>query len=129
MSMKYDELLKLAKEASEKAYVRYSNFPVGACLLTKSGKTYQGCNIENASYGLTVCAERNAIANAIINGETEFEAIAIYAAKMEDCLPCGACRQVILEFGHENDIKIITSTKEGYNVRTINEIIPFGFKL
>ena len=129
--MNYDELLKKAKEVSHNAYAKYSNFKVGACVLASSGKTYTGCNIENASYGLTVCAERNAIASAVANGEKTIHAVAIYSPNMLDCPPCGACRQVILEFLDEtkNEIDIITQTEESHKVYKITKLLPEGFKL
>lgn len=127
--MDYNILLKKAKEASENAYAKYSDFKVGACVLAKSGKTYTGCNIENASYGLTVCAERNAIANAIVNGETVITAIAIYSPNMEDCTPCGACRQVIFEFQSDDGIDVITQIADSFRIYTIDELFPKGFKL
>lgn len=130
--MDYNDLLKKAKEASKNAYAPYSKFSVGACVLTKSDQTYIGCNMENASYGMTICAERNALANAIANGENDIEAIAIYSPNMKNCLPCGACRQVIFEFQKDNEIKIITEAEiegQGYNITTINKLLPGGFKL
>jgi len=127
--MDYDILLKKAKEASKNAHAAYSNFPVGACVLAESGKIYAGCNVENASYGLTICAERNAISNAIANGEKSISAIAIYSPNMENCLPCGACRQVIFEFQKDQEVEVITQIKEGYKVCKINELLPGGFKL
>lgn len=126
--MNIDELISRAKNASKKSYSPYSHFAVGACVLTKSGKFYEGCNFENASFGLTICAERNAIGSAIADGERELEAIAIYSPKMTDCLPCGACRQVIAEFGND-DTKIITLAEEGIKVRTLAELLPGCFKL
>jgi cytidine deaminase len=130
--MEYNILLKKAQEASQNAYAPYSDFQVGACVLAKSGKTYSGCNMENASYGLTVCAERNALANAIVNGEREIVAIAIWATKMDNCLPCGACRQVIFEFQKENGLDVITQDKNddnGYVLHKIDGLLPEGFKL
>jgi len=130
--MNYVDLLEKAKEASKNAYSKYSNFAVGACILAKSGKTYIGCNVENASYGLTICAERNAIANAIANGEKSILAIAIYSPNMQDCKPCGACRQVIFEFQKDNEIEIVTQTSNencGYKTYKINELLPEGFTL
>lgn len=130
--MDYNDLLKKAQEASKNAYAPYSNFLVGACVLTKSGNTYVGCNMENASYGMTICAERNALANAIANGENDIEAIAIYSPNMKNCLPCGACRQVIFEFQKDDEIKIITESENdarNYNICSINELLPGGFKL
>jgi len=130
--MDYKNLLKKAQEASQNAYAPYSDFQVGACVLAKSGKTYVGCNMENASYGLTVCAERNAISNAIVNGEREILAVAIWAPKMENCLPCGACRQVIFEFQKEKELEVISqleSNECGYEVHKISGLLPEGFKL
>ena len=93
------ELLKLAKEVSKKAYCPYSKFPVGACVLFESGNIYTGCNIENSSYGLSLCAERNAISTAIAKGESsKLVRIAIYSPNSSKCFPCGACRQWIQEF-------------------------------
>lgn len=129
MIMDYDILLKKAKEVSEKAYAPYSNFFVGACVLGGSGKTYEGCNFENASYGLAICAERNAIGTSISNGEKEILAMAIYSPNMENCLPCGACRQVIFEFKKDKDIDIITQSGDSYKVHKITELLPFGFNL
>lgn len=127
--MEYSQLLQKAKEASQRAYCPYSKFPVGACVLTKSGKTYIGCNVENASYGLATCAERNAIANAISAGDKEIVAIAIYADKMLNCLPCGVCRQVIFEFQKEDEIQIITQLENGFKVYKINDLLPEAFSL
>ena len=131
----YNILLKKAEEASKNAYAPYSDFQVGACVLAKSGKTYIGCNMENASYGLTVCAERNALSNAIVNGEKEILAIAIFSPKMKNCLPCGACRQVIFEFQKEKELEVITQVSNddvnsgSYEIHKISGLLPEGFKL
>lgn len=127
--MDYDVLLEKAKEVSKNAYAKYSNFKVGACVLAQSGKTYVGCNVENASYGLAICAERSAIVNAIANGEQSILAIAIYSPNMENCLPCGACRQVIFEFQKDKEVEIVTETKSGHKIYKIKELLPEGFKL
>ena len=127
--MDYDILLKKAQEASKNAYAKYSNFFVGACVLAESGKTYVGCNVENASYGLAICAERNAIANAIANGEKSILAVAIYSPNIDNCTPCGACRQMIFEFQKDEEIKVITKTQDGCKIYSINELLPFGFEL
>lgn len=127
--MNYNDLIQKAKEVSKNAYAKYSNFAVGACVLAKSGKTYAGCNIENASYGLTICAERNAIANAIANGETSLSAIAVYSPNFENCFPCGACRQVIFEFQKDEEIEIITESGGDIKVTKINNLLPEGFKM
>ncbi len=99
MNIDYKLLLQKAKEVSKFAYIPYSKFDVGACVLYESGNIYTGCNVENASYGLSLCAERNAISTAIASGEiTKPVAVAIYSSKAKQCVPCGACRQWIFEF-------------------------------
>jgi cytidine deaminase len=124
--MDCDMLIKMASKAMKNAYVPYSNFKVGAALLTKAGKVYTGCNIENASYGATICAERTAIFKAVSEGEREFEAIAIASDSDEFAYPCGICRQVMLEFS--KDLKIYISNKNGeYKEYTISELLPTGF--
>lgn len=127
--MDYNILLENAKEVSKNAYAKFSNFSVGACVLASSGKTYTGCNFENSSYGLTICAERNAIGSAIANGEISIDAVAIYSPNMENCLPCGACRQVIFEFQNGKEIEVITQVGSTYKVYKINDLLPDGFKL
>ena len=131
MFINYAELLNDAKEASKKSYSPYSDFPVGACVLYENGNKYYGCNVENASYGLTLCAERNAISSAIAKGETsKIQAIAIYSPKQKRCLPCGACRQWLSEFAkNEKETKIILEDiKDEIFVLSLEEIFPFGFK-
>ena len=124
--MEAEELIKAAMEAKEHAYVPYSHFRVGAALLTKSGKVYQGCNIENASYSLTVCAERTAIFKAVSEGYTRFRAIAVAGSSddnfIKPCVPCGACLQVISEFCG-NELKIILSDGE----YSLSEFLPMRF--
>lgn len=127
--MDYQLLMEKAKYASQNSYSPYSHFPVGACVFGNSGNYYYGCNFENSSFGLTICAERNAIGNAIANGEKEILAIAIYSPKMDDCLPCGACRQVISEFCSDEGIDVITEVEGNLKVRNFNEILPGRFKL
>ena len=124
--MDYQFLMDKAIEASKNSY---SHFAVGACVLGESGNYYYGCNFENSSFGLTICAERNAIGNAIANGEKQIKAIAIFSPNMEDCFPCGACRQVISEFCGEEGIDVITKTQEGLKIRNINELLPGRFHL
>lgn len=120
------ELVQRAVEAREKAYVPYSKFPVGAALLTKSGKVYTGCNVECASFGGTNCAERTAIFKAVSEGDRDMEAIAVVGDKRNYTFPCGICRQVIMEFG--DDIKIIVGkSPDEYKVFTINELLPYSF--
>ena len=123
----YDKLIELAKEAREKAYVPYSHFKVGACVLTENGKTYQGCNIENASYGLTNCAERTALFNAYANGERKLKAIAVVADTEGPVSPCGACRQVMMELGGEDMVVILSNMKGDYAVVTVKDLLPGAF--
>lgn len=124
--MNEKELLQKAEAAKKMAYVPYSRFPVGAALLTKSGRVFTGCNIECASYGGTNCAERTALFKAISEGEREIEAIAVVSDNESYTFPCGICRQVILEFGR--DIKIILGNKNGeIKVFTIEELLPNCF--
>lgn len=119
------ELIKLAKEASEKAYSPYSGYKVGAALKTKSGKIFTGANIENASYSPTVCAERVAIFTAIHSGEREFEAMAIYGKNK--AYPCGVCRQVLSEFCQSDFKLLIVQDDGGYEEYTLGELLPKSF--
>ena len=117
--------------AREKAYTPYSNYKVGACLLAKSGKKYLGCNVENAAYTPTNCAERTAFFKAISEGERGFEAIAIVGGKDGEplslnCTPCGVCRQVMLEFCTK-DFKVILGTPDDFKVYTLEQIMPYAF--
>lgn len=127
------ELLEEAKRARQMAYVPYSHFGVGAALLTRSGKLYHGCNIENAAYSPTNCAERTAFFKAVSEGEREFERIAIVGAKkgeepVASCPPCGVCRQVMMEFCRPEEFRIILSDeKEGCKSCLLSEILPQGF--
>lgn len=126
---KYELLLQKAKEAAQNAYAPYSNFKVGACVLAESGNMYTGCNFENSSYGLTICAERNAIGTAVVNGEHKIKAIAIYSPNKDDCPPCGACRQVINEFRSDDGVDVITEFDGHVVSHTIDELLPGGFTL
>lgn len=125
--MKEKELIDLAKEVSQKAYAPYSHFKVGAALLTKSGKVFTGCNVENASYGLTICAERNAVFKAISEGEKEFEKIVIYNDSDRLFSPCGACRQVLAEFSP--NLEIIINSNNKIIRSNIEELLPLSFEL
>lgn len=131
--MDYARLIELALNARKQAYTPYSGFQVGAALLTKSGKIYTGCNIENAAYTPTNCAERTAFFKAVSEGEREFEAIAIVGgAKEAECLdfcpPCGVCRQVMMEFCEPSEFQIILGrSKEEYKIYTLEELLPLGF--
>ncbi len=128
--MTYEELMEKAIEASKNAYDKYSNFPVGACILAESGKTYIGCNFENGSLGMTICAERNAMGNAVVNGERRIKAVAIYAPKQDNCTPCGACRQVLHEFcERDEDLDIIVKIGDELKVYTLAELLPESFSL
>lgn len=126
-----EELMNIAKEASKNAYCPYSKFSVGACLLYENGNTYSGCNVENSSYGLSLCAERNAISTAIVSGETsKISKIAIYSPKSAKCYPCGACRQWLQEFEKGQDIQILLEDENGEILEYgINELLPHSFNL
>lgn len=121
------ELIAAAKEAYDCAYAPYSKFHVGAAALTKSGKIIKGCNVENASYGLTVCAERNCISNAVIQGETDFELIVIYTEQDQLTPPCGACRQVISEFFDRSAPVVALNHKLEQQLWTVSELLPDAF--
>lgn len=124
------ELMVAANEARKFAYTPYSNFKVGAALLTKSGKLYTGCNIENSSYTPTVCAERTAVFKAVSEGESDFAVIAVVGGKdenpLEFCSPCGVCRQVLAEFCGA-DFRILLGNPEKFQSYTVDEILPFSF--
>lgn len=125
------ELMRLAEEARAYSYTPYSHFTVGAALLTKDGKVYKGCNIENASYTPTNCAERTAVFKAVSEGEKEFAAIAVIGGpageKGRFCAPCGVCRQVLREFCEPNTFRIILGTTEEVQVFTLNDLLPASF--
>jgi len=123
-----DKLIAEAKMAREKAYAPYSNFKVGAAVLTSNGKIFSGCNIENSSYGLSICAERVAIFNAVSSGYREFTEIAVVTDSDTPSSPCGACRQVIFEFG--DDIEVIMANLKGdIKIMKIDELLKDGFRL
>ena len=126
-----EELLNIAKEASLNAYCPYSEFPVGACVLYESENVYSGCNVENASYGLSLCAERNAMSTAVASGEkSKLLKIAIFSPKSSLCFPCGACRQWIQEFAQGYNTEIILEDENGnIQIYYINDILPHSFKL
>lgn len=125
--MDYRELYSRAKEVSANAYAPFSKFNVGAALMAENGKVYTGVNVENSSFGATICAERTAFVKAISEGERKFEALAVYADKAE-ALPCGICRQFMYEFAP--DIVVITGLDDQHlNVRTLRELLPEGFSL
>lgn len=121
-------LLKLATEVKERAYAPYSDFRVGAALVTDKGNLYTGVNIENSSYGATNCAERTAIFKAVSEGENKIRKIAIASDSEDFIYPCGICRQVITEFA-DQDIEIICGRKNGdYKVFTLDELLPYAFR-
>ncbi len=124
------ELIKLAVKAREKAYAPYSGFRVGAALVGKSGRVYLGCNIENAGYSPTNCAERTALFKGVSEGEREFTSIAIVGGRYENiadfCPPCGVCRQTLAEFCDE-DFRIVLGNEERLQVFTLGSLLPFAF--
>ena len=124
------KLMELAVEARKNSYAPYSDFHVGAALLGKSGRVYTGCNVENAGYTPTNCAERTALFKAVSEGEREFAAIAVVGGKgaelAEFCAPCGVCRQVLAEFCDE-DFRILLGTPEKYSAHTLSELLPYSF--
>ena len=123
--LEIQNLVNRAIKARETAYCPYSHFAVGAALLCEDGTIYEGCNIENASYGLTNCAERTAIFKAVSEGHTKFKALAVVADTEGPCAPCGACRQVISEF--EIPQIILANLKGNYKVVSLDELLPFRF--
>ncbi|THE15426.1 cytidine deaminase [Bacillus timonensis] len=125
--MKTEELINQAKKARELAYVPYSKFKVGAALLTEDGKVYHGCNIENAAYSVTNCAERTALFKAVSEGDKKFAAIAVVADTDRPVPPCGACRQVISELCQPDTKVFLSNLKGDIQEITINELLPGAF--
>lgn len=121
-------LIKEAHKVLQNSYAPYSKIHIGAAILTKSGKIFTGANVENASYGLTLCAERGALSSAISSGEREFEVLAIVSSDIELPVPCGACRQVLYEFAP--DIKIIMIGKNNKPKKSrLGRLFPLGFRI
>lgn len=121
------ELYRIANDVKENAYAPYSGFRVGAALLTRSGKVYTGVNVENASYGATLCAERGAVAKAVSEGEREFRALAV-ASSAGEAMPCGICRQVLMEF--EPELRVITGKDEEHlESYSLQQLLPGAFSL
>lgn len=119
-------LIKIAMEARDKSYSPYSKFKVGACVYTKSGKIFTGCNIESASYSPTICAERVAVSKCISEGYMDIEKIAVVGSDKSISTPCGVCRQFLFEFG--KDIKVICAKSiDCYKIYTVEELLPNGF--
>ncbi len=129
------ELVSTAKKARDNAYTPYSHYRVGAALLAKDGRIYTGCNIENAAFGPTICAERTAIFKAVSEGLRDFEAIAVAGGPegelsddIEPAYPCGVCRQVMMEFMDPETFTVITASgKNGYESRLLKELLPMAF--
>jgi len=125
---KVEELIQKATDMLDKAYVPYSNFPVGAALLTKEGEVFLGCNIENASFGLTNCAERTAIFKAVSEGKMEFDYLVVTGDTDAPISPCGACRQVLAEFCSPDMPVLLTNNKGNKQITTVGELLPGAFK-
>lgn len=125
--MENKELIAMAKEVMKRAYAPYSHFQVGAALLAKDGRVFTGCNVENASFGATICAERTAVTKAVSEGTREFEKIAIVASSGEYAAPCGICRQVLYEFMPEGNV-VLWSKDEGELETPLRELLPMGFR-
>ncbi len=119
------DLLQKARETMKHAYSKYSNFQVGAALLTKDGRVYTGCNIENSSYGAAICAERVAFVKAISEGARDFQALALTSSNGKDVYPCGICRQFMSEFGL--DLKIIVEDNDTYKEHVLKDLLPAAF--
>jgi cytidine deaminase len=129
MNVDFEQLMNKAKEASKNSYSPFSRFAVGAAVLASSGKIYQGCNVENSSFGLTICAERCAIFKAVSEGERELLAVAIYSPNSDDCYPCGACRQVMFEFQGDEEISVVTENLGTLNINKLSYFLPCGFRI
>lgn len=125
--MNPNELIFAAKKAMERAYAPYSNYKVGAALICDDGTVFQGCNIENASFGLTNCAERTALFSAVATGKKEFKAIAIAASGEAVPFPCGACRQVLTEFCDPDFTVYVAGSNDDYETTTLGELLPHSF--
>nr|WP_144920433.1 cytidine deaminase [Paenibacillus bovis] len=125
--MNMEQLIQEARTAREKAYVPYSNFPVGAALITKNGEVYHGCNIENASFGLTNCAERTALFKALSEGGKDFSMLAVIADSARPVPPCGSCRQVIAEHCPKDMKVVLTNLNGEIKTITVAELLPFAF--
>lgn len=123
--MMIEEMITKALEARKNAYAPYSGFTVGACVQTRQGNLYTGCNIESVSYSPTICAERVAIANAVSHGEHDLVSIAI-AGAARDTFPCGVCRQMMREFSSDMQI-IIVNSKDDYKIFSLRELLPHSF--
>lgn len=125
--MNHDALVQLAFSMLERAYVPYSGFPVGAALLCKDGSVYTGCNIENAAYGSTICAERTALVKAVSEGHlADWDALAVVGNSVDYCWPCGSCRQMLYEFCP--DLTVLVARGDGdYVTLPLRKLLPYGF--
>jgi len=122
-----EELLAIARKAREQAYCPYSRFPVGAALLTSDGEIFAGCNVENLSFGLTVCAERTALCSAVAAGKRQFSGMVVVTDTPEPATPCGACRQALYEFSP--DLWLVTANLQGQQrVYRLSELLPDAFQ-
>ncbi len=120
------DLVALATQMQTRSYVPYSHFPVGAALQCSDGTVFTGCNVENAAYGSTICAERTALVKAISEGRTDFVAIAITGQGSDYCWPCGSCRQMLYEFAP--DLKVIAARGDGdFQTVPLSQLLPYGF--
>lgn len=123
----WDKLFEVATAARQRAYAPYSNFPVGAAILTEDGAIIPGCNVENSSYGLTICAERNAFARAVADGHKKAVAVAIVVDTPEPTPPCGMCRQTMAEFG-ESTLEVRSRNLQGKELATsLTDLLPHAF--
>ena len=132
MNIDFKQLMDLAKEASKNSYSPFSRFAVGAAVYAASGKIYQGCNVENSSFGMTICAERCAIFKAISEGEKEIRAVAIYSPNADSCYPCGACRPVMYEFqgdGEDEEVVVVTENLGELEIKKLSYFLPNGFRI
>lgn len=119
-------LLRMAHDAMKNAYVPYSNFPVGAALLCEDGSVYTGCNVEGASYGNAICAERTALCKAVSEGKRRFDTLAVTANTEDFCTPCGICRQMLYEFSP--DLRVLCGSRDrSHTVHSLKELLPCAF--
>lgn len=129
INIDYNLLMNKAKEAAKSSYSPFSRFAVGAAVMTVNGEIYQGCNVENSSFGLTICAERCAIFKAVSVGEREILAVAIYSPNTDSCYPCGACRQVLFEFQGDYEIDVVTENLGSLEIQKLSYFLPCGFRI
>jgi len=124
----FQELVAAARDACARSYSPYSHFPVGAALRTADGRVFAACNVENASYGLTVCAERSAIFSMVAAGAREIAALVVYTSTGSPVTPCGACRQVLIEFGRDADVVCVCSSEQSLSFKA-GDLLPHAFRL